>query len=263
MRCKTILIAGLVLFALPLAAGITYEFKSTTSGQAGGTLAGNTCIEGDNVRIEFTTGDDLVFRSGSTLISRDGGKSFQVLDPDTRTYYDFAIDDLLKTAGTVLQAMGGMVKMSLTNQKVDVREAGPGETIEGYPTRKYVMNSSYDLSMKLLGSTTNSKVETTAETWVTDKIPAEYMTFVHQKGLKTGFEDLDKLIEAQSGKIKGFALRQVMTTRTSSGKKTQTATTTTTISGIKTAPAPASLFEIPAGYSKGESPLMNLPGLKP
>jgi hypothetical protein len=255
---RLVLSIGLLMLAVPLAAGITYEFKSSTAGRGGATLAGTTAIEGNNVRIEFASGDNLVFQSGSMLISRDGGKTFLVLDPKSKNYYEFSLEDLMKTAGNVLKAMGGMVQMSVTNQNVDVREAGAGETIEGYPTRKYLVNSSYDLSMKLLGSTTNSKVETSAESWVTDKIPAEYMTFVHQKGLKSGFDDLDKLIDAQAGKIKGFILRQVMTTRTSSGKKTDSAVTTTTVSGVKTGPVPATQFEVPDGYTQIESPMMRL-----
>src|SRR5687767_6052083 len=145
------ILIALFLAASPLTAGLSYDFKSATSGKNGPALAGTAAVEGANTRVDFTEGDNLIFKGNTMLLSNDGGKTYLLVDPKEKSYYEFSLDELLKTAGNMLKAMGGLVQISVTNQKVDAKDLGPGEPIEGYPTRKLVMSSSYDLSMKIMG----------------------------------------------------------------------------------------------------------------
>lgn len=244
-----------LLLATPTFGGMTYDFKALTEGKSPMTLAGTTMVEGSNMRIEFTSGDNLLFKTGGVLISKNGGKNFLAVDPKEKTYYDFSLEDLLKGAGAALKTMGNLVQMSVTNQSVNVTELGAGEKIEGYATRKVRVNSSYDLSMKIMGMSTKSSVESTTESWVTNDVPIEYITFIQQKGFKTGFEDLDKLIEAQTGNVKGFPLKQVVTTKNTSGKQSDTSVVTTTVTNFREGKVAASKFEVPADYTKTDNPL--------
>ncbi|HEY5609969.1 MAG TPA: DUF4412 domain-containing protein [Thermoanaerobaculia bacterium] len=247
------------LFTFPLFAGMSYTFTTATQGPGSGNMAGKAYVEGSSMRLEFSKGDNMIFRDNTVVISKDGGKSMILLDPKEKTYVEFNLQEMLNMTGGMLKAMGGMFQMSIENPQVKVTEGGAGEAIEGYPTRRYTITSSYDMSMKVMGSKTSSHIETVTESWTTDRIGREYITFVHEKGLKTGMEALDKMLAMQADSIKGFPLKQVMTSKTTTGNRSQTSVMTTTVTGIEKVTVPAAKFEIPAGYTEGESPIPQMP----
>lgn len=246
--------AVLAFIAVPAWAGLTYDFKSSTEGQGGGNLTGSAAIEGQNIRMEITDGDDVMFKDNSVVLSKNGGSTLVILDPKNKTYTELEVDQVFSALGSMMKSMGGMFKMSIKDPKVSVREAGDGGTIEGYPTRKYLIDSSYELAMKVMGMSRSTQIESQTEAWATDKIKPEFMTFVQQRGLRTGMADFDELISKQAAAIKGFPLKQVIRTKTTSGGKSQTSTTTMTISNIKEVNVPDSKFAVPAGYEKTEMP---------
>ena len=88
-----------------------------------------------------------------------------------------------------------------------------------------------------------------------EPVNTDFITFVQQKGLRTGIEDLDKFIAKETQTVKGFPLKQVVTTTQKQGGKAQTSTTTMTITGIKQATVPDATFAIPSGYKQIDSPL--------
>ena len=76
---------------------------------------------------------------------------------------------------------------------------------------------------------------------------------------KTGNADLDRLIAAEAGKIKGIPLKSVTVTTTSQGGKTQKTQSTTEVTALDSfAKAPVS-FEVPAGYQEREM-MPQIPG---
>lgn len=247
-----------VAVALPAWAGVTYEFRSRTDGGAG-SLAGTAWIEGQQIRMEISEGDDVIFKDNSVVLSKDSGSTLILLDPREKTYTEFRVEDVFSALGSMMKAAGGMFKMEIANPKVDVRDAGDGGTIEGYATRRYVINSSYDMNMRVMGMSRKMNIQSETETWATDQIGTEFRTFVQQRGLKTGMEDLDRLIDQQASAVKGFPLKQVVKTTTTSGGRPQTSTTTMTITKIRETDVPSSRFEIPAGYTRSEAPV--IPGL--
>jgi hypothetical protein len=249
--------------AVSLTAGVSYEFKSVTEGRGGGELSGIARVEGKNMRLEFASGDRVVFQNGSVVISKDGGRTMSILDTKKKSYYELSLEDTLNALGSVMNGLGGMFKMSITNPVVKVTEAGDGGAIEGYPTKKYVIDSSYDMLMSVMGMKNEMNVVSKTESWNTDKLDREAMSFVQQKGFKTGVEDLDKLIAAESTAIKGFPLKQVRTqTSTSKNGKSTTNTTTTTISNVKKESVSDSEFEIPGDYKQVDGPLEGLNKIK-
>lgn len=248
-----------VATAVSLSAGVMYDFKSVTDGRGGGELAGKAKVEGKNMRLEFTSGDRMVFQNDSVVISSDGGRTLLVLDTNKKTYYELSLEDTINALGSVMKGLGGMFKMSITNPDVKIIEAGDGGSIEGYPTKKYVVDSTYDMSMSVMGMKNDMHVVSKTESWNTDKLDREAMSFVQQKGFKTGLEDLDKLIAAESASVKGFPLKQVRT-QTTTGKngKPTTNTTTTTITNVKTQAIAESEFKLPADYEQVDGPLEGL-----
>ena len=128
---KTILITALMLLTASSAlAGMTYDFASRNE-KGKGTLTGSAAIEGEMMRLDFQEGDEVMFKDGSVMISRDGGKTFYILDPKKKEYYELDLNQLLSAAGSLLKSMGGMFKLSFENHKVNVTKAGDGGVIEG------------------------------------------------------------------------------------------------------------------------------------
>ncbi|MFA6955736.1 MAG: DUF4412 domain-containing protein [Thermoanaerobaculia bacterium] len=258
---KAALALVIFLVSLPASGGLTYDFKSAVDRGKGG-LSGKAAVEEGKVRIEIADGDDVILRDGNVMISSDGGKSFAVLDQKKKTYFTLELEQLLSSVGAVMNSMGGMFKMSFTNHSVKAQPASAGETIEGYPTTKYVVDSSYDLTVEVFGRKSVTNVSSHSETWTTEKLAAGFATFVQTKGFKTGMEELDKFVEKETRAVKGFPLKQVTTMTQKKGSKAETTTTTVTVNAIKETSVPASSFEIPAGYKEVDSPLAGLDAMR-
>lgn len=251
------------LFAGSLVAGVTYDFSSVTTGKGGTEMSGKAAIEDGKSRMEFVKGDGILIPHGSVVVSNDGGKTLTVMNPKKKTYYEISPEGMMQGAAAAMKSAGGLVQMNFSNESVDVKQEGAGGDVEGYPTMKYTVTTSYDMSMKIMGMKNDSKVRTVSEVWATEKLPVEYMTFVQQKGFKTGMEGLDRMIAKQSAAMKGFPLKQVMTTTTTAANgKSQTNTTTLTVTNIEKATVADEQFEVPAGYSEVDSPLAGIPGLQ-
>jgi predicted aspartyl protease len=71
------------------------------------------------------------------------------------------------------------------------------------------------------------------------------------------------MIAKQSAAMKGFPLKQVMTTTTTAANgKSQTNTTTLTIINIEKTKVADDQFEVPAGYKQVDSPLAGMQALQ-
>jgi hypothetical protein len=257
------MLALLMLVCSSAFGGVTYEFSSRND-KGQGSLAGAAAIEGTKMRLDLEKGDEILFKDGSVMISTNGGESFYVLDTRKKEYYEINLGQLLSTAGAMLNSMGGMFKLSFENHTVTTSDAGDGGEIEGFSTTKYVTDSSYDLVMEVFGKKNVQKVKTHTESWVTSELDEQYMTFIQQKGLKTGFEELDKMIEKETTGIKGFPLKQTIQTTTTNPKgKSESTNTTMTISSIKEVDVPDSRFELPSGYERVDGPTEQLEQMMP
>jgi hypothetical protein len=142
---------------------------------------------------------------------------------------------------------------------VAIRDAGEGETIEGFPTRKSVLDASYDISIDAMGQKLVTHMTMSTESWTTDQLSGEFTNFMQMKSFHTGFEGLDKLIDAQSDAIRGrFPLKQVTTMHIAQGNSDMTSSTTSTVSAIQRKTIAASQFVLPSGYTKVEDPISRM-----
>jgi len=254
MSRKLMITTLLLLVCSSAYAGVSYEFDLKND-KGRGEMSGSAAIEGQKMRLDLRKGDDVLFKDGSIMISTDGGKSYTVLDPKKKEYYEVNLEQLLSTAGSMLNSMGGMLKISFENHKLNVTGGEDGGTIEGYPTKKYVSDSSYDLVMEIFGKKNVQKVSTHTEAWVTTELDEQYTTFVQQKGFKTGMEDLDKMIEKETAAMKGFPLKSIIKSTTTNPKgKSDVSTMTMTVTSIKEAAVPDDRFAIPSGYERVDGP---------
>jgi hypothetical protein len=253
---KRAMVAVLFAFVARSAfAGLRYKVESVSSGLRSGTMSGTAEVEGKNFRFNVAQGDGAVIPDSGIIISENGGRTLAVVDPATKSYYEMSFDQIGGGFAAILQQFGGMVKFFLANPKLNVRDLGPGEKIEGYATRHKTFDLSYDMNMDVMGQKTIMSFATTAEMWVTDQIPAEFASFLQSGDLHTGIDEIDKLIAAQAKSLTGFPLRHIATVHVTQGGNDMEAKTTTTVTGIEKKTFPASEFVIPAGFAKTDSPI--------
>jgi hypothetical protein len=256
---RLLLVIAFTIIALPAQSGTAYDFRSATTGIRKMTMSGRIEVEGKNFRMNVAEGDGKLFRDGAMVLSNDGGKTLIVTSPADKTFFEIKLDELLGGAGAMLKSLGDTVKITFDNQKVDVRDAGAGETIEGYATRKSLLDASYDMNINAGGQKMSTRMSMKTESWTTDRIAADAMNWLQTSGVRTGIDGIDKLIEAQSRATKGrFPLKQVTTMTVDRAGQRMVSTTTATVTNISTRPIAANEFAMPAGYRKVPSPLARM-----
>lgn len=234
--------------ALQAHADFRYKVVTKTEGaQQGG--PGGTSMQmtaaGDKARIDFTGGAPM--GNDGYLLSHDGGKTMIMVSPKDKTYMTWDMNAMMGMAG----AMTSMMKMEVTDPKVEKLLDEPGEPLLGYPTRHYKFRVSYGMSMTLMGFKNASNVTRDEETWTTTKIDTAALTRWIKQAPKTMNESLDKLIVMERDRMEGLPLKtlSVQTTTDKSGKA-QTLKTTMEVTEVKTLDTEAGYYDIPTGFQE-------------
>jgi hypothetical protein len=257
---RSIIAAALLLAAaLPCSAGIHY--KSTTKTQATAPAqSSDVQVEGwaagDKAKIEFeaATAGNPVTQAGTYLITKDGGRTLYLVNPEEKTYAVWDLQAMLGTAGAVMNGIGPLLKIQFSTPKVEKLLEEDGGTLLGMPTRHYKFRTSYTMTMKVLGMGSTTDVVTEQEIWSTDKLADVGLgVWLRAEPPRTGNAEFDKLIDAETFKIQGFPLKMVTVSTTTDKKKGKSTTTRSTMEVTQldaNASVPASAFEIPAGYKE-------------
>ena len=258
---KRLLPLAITLFAaLPALAGYTYDFTSATSGASDSRIEGHASVEGTSARVEMTNGDGMLFKDGAVLLSNDGGHTINVMDPQEKTYYVLALDQIIGDAGkSIFGQLGSMVDVKISDPKVSVRDGGNGPAIEGYPTHKWTVDSSYTINISVMGQKMAVAMSSSTDSWTTDKVPADAMNVFLLRATHSGVSEIDKLLAAQTAVMaKGFPLKQVVTMHILQNGNDTTTTTTMLVKNLaKKSITPAELA-MPAGYQKVDSPIESM-----
>lgn len=259
---KTALSFVIALLALPMYAGLTYEFRVTTRGVQQASMMGSVEVEGGRFRIDFRRGDGLLFRDGSFAVTSAATRIVRVAHPASKTWYELDLNELLGSSGAILGQLSEYVKVSVANPLVKTTDAGSGGTLEGYPTRRKIVDASSEVTLDVSGQKSIMRITLRSENWTTDRIGREFITFLQEQGRRTGVGGLDKLLDAQARAISGFPLRQVTTLRAVQNGLEVVTTTSTSISKIASRPVARARFEVPAGYSKTASPMEKMRAMR-
>jgi len=243
------------LLAQSAFAGYRYKVESVTSGVQDSTTSGVAEVEGKNLRFNVEHGDGAVFTDSSYVVSTNGGRTLSVVDPSTKTYFEISLDQLTGGISTMMQSMGGQMKMTVLNPKVSVRDLGSSEKIEGFDTQRKAIDASYDMNIEMMGQKVAMNMSMSTESWMTTQIPLDFASFLQTGELHTGIPEIDKLLAAQSKSLNGFPLKQVTTIHINQMGQPMEIKTTTNVSGVEKKTIAASEFVVPAGYTKTESPI--------
>jgi hypothetical protein len=156
--------------------------------------------------------------------------------------------------GAMAGAVGSVVKMDVSDVKVDVEDQGAGEKILGRSTHKYRITRSYGMQVSVFGKKMKSTHHSVTEAWVSKEMLLdkswELWTDNFARGAsRLGGNAFKQLVEAERTVPKAVPLRQQMTnTDTDDKGKVTTTRMSWEMTELKKDNLPASAFEIPGDY---------------
>lgn len=264
---RSLLVTSLAVTCLLLTASLAnagHYYESTTSMGDQGKRGRNSQIvkawvDGDSARVEFASGDKKgLFADGNYLVTTDGGETVYLINPKDETYGAFSMDEMMAALGSamnMLENMGGMVKMEFTDVSSEKLSEGPGPSIHGHPTTYSRFRSQYTIKIAMMGMKQSNKTEMLQEVWSTTDLqaPGFGVWLRPDRGMNTGNEGLDGMMNQEFSKIQGFPLKMVMESKTTNKKgKTQTSTTTTEVTTLREESMSSDKFEWPSHYTETE-----------
>lgn len=250
-----------VLFTAALAtapawAGVHYTSTTeTVNSQAGKmTIQVEGWASGNNSRVEFKNSDNPILKAGSYMITKDGGKTLYLVNPEDKTYAKWDIQGMMGAAGSVLKGMGPLFKMEISDPKVEKLDEGDGGPVLGIPTKRYKYRTSYNMKIRVMGMGNVSDVVMEQDIWATDRLTDLGVgAWLRAEPPSLGYEPFDKLMKSELGKISGYPLKMVTVTTTTPQKRGEKTVDRSTMEVTKldtSATVAASRFEIPAGYQE-------------
>jgi hypothetical protein len=260
-KIALVTLAGL-LVALPVTAGVTFTSTMHTEGARGADMADMTVkvqVSGDKARGDIEQSKSPFFGVGSYEITRDGGQSVILVNPKEKTYFDAT--GMLRGAVGAMGAMGGRVKMDVSDVKVEKLLEEDGGTVAGMPTTHYRFKTNYTMAIKMAFMNNVSHVEILEDMWSTTALAEGGIGLTQGRAMKLGNESFDKLIEATRSKMRGFPVKTVSVTTSESKGRVDKRTSTREVSDLKTGVAvPDSIFTVPPGYEERSPMPAGFPG---
>jgi ribosomal protein L11 len=279
-RLAAVAALPLLLAAKPLSApvsdGTTYEWvvrsqSSRTGDKESVMMRGRGTFAGKDGKLEIleasaqsTGGQSNMFGGkGSYFLVLDGGKKMMMVDPTNRQYMEWDMASMMAGMSKMVNAVGGMVKMQMSDVKIDANNMGPGETIQGYRTVHYQMVQNYTMSVKVFGHESKSRNESTTDYYFAPALKGLANPFVsNSQAYAQSFDmfnnpDYKTQMSAAMSKIgsAGVPLKSVMkSVRTDEKGKQETSIVTTEMVNFKNGDIPSSTFAIPAGYTLVQMP---------
>jgi hypothetical protein len=264
--------------AKPVADGMTYEFVMKSTSRATGnkeqvSMRGRGTYAGDDAKIEIIDaassagGSEAFGGKGTYFIVKDGGKEMFLVNPSEKSYMKWDIANMFAGMSKAINAVGGLVKMQISDVKIDAQDLGAGESVQGYPTRHIRMVQNYTVSASVFGRSSKNRTETTTDYYFAPslRIANPFVSNSQQMAMMSQFDmfnnpDYKSQMAAAQAKLprNGVPLKMVTTTTTTDEKgKAETSTAVMEMVNFKAANIPASAFEIPSGYTEIQMPSLN------
>ena len=259
---KRVVVAVVTLVtALNAFAGI--EFTSKVSDKRDRTISTSKAwIDGDNAKITYDGKDS---KSGSYMLSTDGGQTIYMVNPKEKSYLKVDVDQLASQVGNFMNAAGGFMKLEFKDPKFKTTLNERGPEMFGLPTRHLKTETSYTVVATVFGKKNISHISRKDEIWLTDKLHDKALEiWSQQRKIRTGNENIDKVISAESSRIKGVPLKiiSVTSTRESNGRE-RVEKSTTEITSLHKKKIPAATFKLPRNYeNKNEEVKAGLQAIK-
>lgn len=248
-----------LLSALPATADLYYTARTWQEGDQASQAMAMTVeawVRGGEAGIRFTDSSNPMMSEGTRLVVQNDARDIYLVDDAEETVTPFSLDALVEMASALMQGVGSLVNIEVNNPKVETLLVEPGEEIAGYPTTHYRFRTRYELAIKVFGMGQRQQVDTIQDSWVTTAFDDSALgVWLTRDPPDFGNSELEKLIELEKQKLKGFPMKTVIE-ETSTGKKGR-ATTTRTITEVTRfeadATAPTGAYGWPAHYRMVEA----------
>jgi hypothetical protein len=265
--------------ANPFTDGMTYEFQMRSQSTRTGnkeqvTMRGRGTYAGDEAKIEIleagssTGGTETFGGKGTYFIVKGAGKEMYLVNPKDKQYMKWDIANMFAGMAKMMNAVGGIVKMQMSDVKIDAQDLGAGGTIQGYPTRHFRMTQNYTMTAKVFGRSSVTQNATTTDYYFAPglKVANPFVSNSDQMAMSSSMDifnnpDFKNQMMAAQAKIQksGIPLKTVTTTVSTDGKgKTETTVSTMEMINFTKANIPSSAFAIPSDYKMIEMPNMNM-----
>jgi hypothetical protein len=195
----------------------------------------------------------------------DGGKKMMLVDPANKQYTEWDMASMLAGISRTMSAMGGLVKMEMSDIKIEAHNLGAGETLQGYKTVHYRMVQNYTVSIKVFGRGSKSRNESTTDYYFAPALKGLANPFVSNSQAWAQSFDMfnnpdykSQMAAAQARIDYGVPLKTVVKTVTTDDKgKQQTSVVTSEMVNFHNTDVPGSTFAIPAGFKQVEMPKLD------
>ena len=255
-------VLGVVFVALlssaPAAfAAVEYDFHQITTSEVeqipSSDLTGHAVIDGDRTRIDFVSGS--TYPPGTYVVSTNGARTLLFVDPMSKSFTEVNV--------AAAAAYMGSSKITIANPKSNFEKLDDHPIIAGYPTDHYRMTVTYDMTVMLGSLPLKQTIQTSVDEWTTTAFGDVSETFLADRGVKTGNSMIDDLIDQETTKTKGFALKQrveiVTTNKNNAAPNSQLKITATRrqtrdfqVTSIRRTDAEAVSFIVPAAFHKND-----------
>lgn len=239
-----------------------WEYTAVTRGEGGpnSRMLGSAVkawIRGGQARVEFTESGNPMMAAGTYAVTPDAGQTLYLVNPSEKAYSKWDLKDMAGLAGGAMK----MMNMKISGAKVETLLEEDGGKILGYPTTHYRFRTSYATEMNFMGMNQSTKTVQEEDVWATAALDDQALGFwMKKQDIRTGDEELDRMMKGTMDQVKGFPLRRTVATTTEDGAGTrQTVKMTAEVTALKESTPDAKLFEIPAGYR--EAPLFPAAGM--
>lgn len=270
--------------AMPMADGMTYEFvmksqNTRTGNKEDITMRGRGTYAGDQAKIEIldassTTGGFESFGGkGSYFITRGGGQEMLMVNPAQKQYMKWDIANMFAGMSKMVNAVGGLVKMQMSDVHIDAQDLGSGGNIQGYPTHHVRMTQNYSVAVSVFGRSRKTQNQTTTDYYFAPSLKianpfvsnSQQMAMLSQMDMFNNSDFKTQMMTANAKMPKSGVPLKTVTTTIATDEKGKAETTVTTMEMVNFHPSniPASAFAIPSDYKMVEMPNMtpNMNGL--
>ena len=146
LAVSLLLVASTAGAQLPRA--YSYEFRLDPGSKKGNdVIHGTVRVSGGRARIDTDERD----KDRDYLLVGDGGRTVYVVHDDKRTYEEHDADDFAHIVGTAMRAVGPVLKVSVSDARIDTARLGSGGTVAGRQTQHMRLNQRWRTSMRVMG----------------------------------------------------------------------------------------------------------------
>jgi hypothetical protein len=248
MRFATLTLSALLIAAGTAAADdLTIVSKNTLNGKPGGTST--SYLTSDHVRMAQDGGHDIIIDLKTGVMT--------TLDGAKKTYYTTTKQDMEQFAARMQEKMNdpemkkGMEMMGKMSEgmagPIDVKKTGESRTVAGFHCDEWVITMNTFTTMK---ECVTSELQYSARAFDAYKDYSESM-----KKMMSGFGPMATSGAELAEKMKALKGYPVATSMKMDvmGRKT---TSETEVTEVRKGPIPPSAWQIPAGYTKIENPML-------